>query len=48
MLAILFEFTKGNPDARKNANIYALIFFILGIIAFFTNTLQSTFFSKVG
>jgi hypothetical protein len=48
MLAVLFKFSTDPVSARSDSNLYALIFFIIGIISFFTTTGQTAIFSIVG
>jgi len=48
MLAVLIDFDKDRVQARKDANMYALIFLILGIAGFFTNFFQTFLFSYLG
>ncbi len=48
MLAVLIQFNSDPTQARKDANIYALIFFLLGIASFILNLIQQTIFSNVG
>lgn len=48
MLGILINFQTNPVQARSDANLYSLIFFLLGIASFFTNTLQMSLFSIVG
>lgn len=48
MLAILIKFNDNPSEARTDANLYALIFFILAIAAFILNTIQHTIFTNVG
>lgn len=48
MLGTLVQFGTDPPQARKDANLYALIFFLLAIAAFVLNLLQQAIFSNVG
>lgn len=48
MLAVLIQFNSDPTQARKDANIYALIFFLLGIASFILNLIQQTIFSNIG
>jgi hypothetical protein len=48
MLAVLVKFSTDVTQARKDANIYALIFLILAIAAFILVLLQQTIFSYIG
>ena len=48
MLNVLINFSSDPTQARKDADLYALIFLILGIIAFIVNTFQQGLFGKVG
>lgn len=48
MLAILINFKDNPQQSRKDANLYALIYFIIGIGAFFINVLQQTIFTTIG
>jgi len=48
MLAVLVKFTDDPVQARKDANVYALIFLILGIISFFINIIEMSVFSIIG
>lgn len=48
MLGVLFDF-KDNPEsARKDANLYALIYFLIGIAAFVVNIIQQSIFTTIG
>lgn len=48
MLAILIKFSDEPSGARQDANTYALIFFLLGILAFIVQLLQQTIFNIIG
>lgn len=48
MLATLIGFLGDKEQARKDANMYALIFLILAIVAFIVNFFQMVLFSYVG
>ena len=48
MLGTLVQFGSNSSQARKDANLYALIFFILAIVAFILNVLQQAIFSNIG
>lgn len=48
MLTTLIGFMNDKEQARKDANLYALIFLILAIIAFVVNFFQMLLFSYVG
>jgi hypothetical protein len=48
MLATLIGFLIDKEQARKDANMYALIFLILAIVAFIANFFQMILFSYVG
>jgi ABC-type multidrug transport system fused ATPase/permease subunit len=48
MLAILINFKDDPIQARKDANTYALIYFLLGIAAFIVNLIQQTIFTTIG
>ena len=48
MLAVLVEFSDDVDKARKDANLYALIFFLIAIGAFVLNLLQQAIFSVIG
>jgi hypothetical protein len=48
MLATLIGFDNDREQARKDANMYALIYLILGIGAFIANFFQMVLFSYVG
>ena len=48
MLAILINFNDDKAKARTDANTYALIYFLLGILSFFINLTQMVLFSKIG
>ncbi len=49
MLAVLVNFTiSDRAQARKDADIYALIFLLLGILAFIINFFQMFLFSYLG
>jgi hypothetical protein len=48
MLAILIEFPNDPIGARRDANTYALIYFLLGILSFIVNLLQQTIFNIIG
>uniref|UniRef100_A0A4W3JZC6 ATP-binding cassette sub-family B member 5 n=1 Tax=Callorhinchus milii TaxID=7868 RepID=A0A4W3JZC6_CALMI len=47
--AVLFIFTGTDPDViKKNADLYCILFFVIGIISFFTYFLQGYMFGKSG
>lgn len=48
MLAILIDFKDNPVQARKDANLYALIYLILAIAAFILNVIQLTIFTTIG
>jgi len=48
MLAILINFSNDPSGARRDANTYALIYFLLGILAFIVQLLQQTIFNIIG
>jgi len=48
MLNVLINFTDFPVQARKDANLYGLIFFLLGVLAFFVNIIQMTLFASIG
>jgi len=48
MLAILLDFSDNPVQARKDANLYALIYAILGIAAFIFSVIQQGIFSTIG
>jgi hypothetical protein len=48
MLAILVVFNSDPVQSRKDADKYALIFFLLGILAFIVNFFQMLLFSYLG
>jgi ATP-binding cassette subfamily B (MDR/TAP) protein 1 len=48
MLNVLIKFTDDPVQARKDSNLYALIFLLLGILAFFMNVILLTLFSSIG
>lgn len=48
MLATLIAFLGDKEQARKDANLYALIYLILAIAAFVVNFFQMVLFSHVG
>ncbi len=48
MLAILLNFEDNPVQARKDANLYALIYFIIGIGAFVFSVIQQSIFSTIG
>lgn len=48
MLSILINFYVDKEQARKDVNIYALIYLLLGILAFIVNLLQMVIFSSIG
>ena len=48
MLAILINFKDNPSQARKDANLYALIYLILAIAAFILNVIQQIIFTTIG
>jgi ATP-binding cassette subfamily B (MDR/TAP) protein 1 len=48
MLNVLFNFEDDPVQARKDSNLYALIFILLGILGFFINVIQITLFASIG
>lgn len=48
MLTILINFLIDKEQARKDANTYALIYLLLGVLAFFVNLTQMIIFSNIG
>jgi len=48
MLAVLIKFSTDVAQARKDANLNALIFLILAIASFIFVLLQQTIFSYIG
>lgn len=48
MLNILIKFTEDQQKARRDVNTYALIYLLLGILAFIMNLLQMMIFSSIG
>ena len=48
MLGVLIDFENNKAQARTDANLYALLFFLIGIAAFIVNILQQTLFSIIG
>ncbi len=48
MLATLIGFDDNREQARTDANLYALIFLILAIVALVVNFFQMVLFSHVG
>jgi len=48
MLTILINFYIDKEKARKDANTYALIYLLLGILSFIVNLVQMVIFSSVG
>jgi len=48
MLTILVDFNNNPEQSRKDVNIYALIYFLLGILAFLANLFQMVIFSNIG
>jgi ATP-binding cassette subfamily B (MDR/TAP) protein 1 len=48
MLNILINFYLDKEQARKDVNVYALIYFLLGLFSFFVNLLQMVIFSNIG
>lgn len=48
MLNILIKFTEDQQKARRDVNTYALIYLLLGILAFIVNLIQMMIFSSVG
>jgi hypothetical protein len=48
MLAVLVKFSVDPVQARIDANLYALIFFILAIVAFVVNCVQFIIFTYIG
>lgn len=48
MVGVLFDFKEEPEQARINANHYALLIFIMGIVSFVANTIQHTIFTYIG
>jgi hypothetical protein len=48
MLTTLLNFNKNQVQSRKDANFYALIIFLLAILAFFIAVIQNVLFSLIG
>jgi ABC-type Mn2+/Zn2+ transport system permease subunit len=48
MLAILINFSDNPSQARSDANIYALIYVILGVAAFICSIFQQSIFATIG
>jgi hypothetical protein len=48
MIAVLLKFKDNPSQARTDANLYALLFFLIGIGSFIFNLLQQTLFSIIG
>lgn len=48
MEATLIKFEDNPVQARKDVNLYALIYFIIGIGAFLINVIQITIFTIIG
>lgn len=48
MLGVLFDFKDNPASARKDANLYALIYLIIGIAAFIVNVIQQSIFTTIG
>jgi ATP-binding cassette, subfamily B (MDR/TAP), member 1 len=48
MLNVLIKFSDDPVQARKDSNLYALIFLLLGVLAFIVNVIQAAFFSSIG
>jgi hypothetical protein len=48
MLTTLLQFSSNAEQSRKDANLYALIFLILGIGYLFINFFQIILFAYVG
>lgn len=48
MLTILIQFNLNPVQARTDANTYALVFLIIAIVSFFTNSLQIIIFNRIG
>lgn len=48
MLNVLIKFDDDPVQARKDSNLYALIFLLLGILAFIINVVQMSLFSSIG
>uniref|UniRef100_A0A1J3HUV6 ABC transporter B family member 4 n=1 Tax=Noccaea caerulescens TaxID=107243 RepID=A0A1J3HUV6_NOCCA len=48
MLAILLDFSSNPSQARKDANLYALIYVILGIASLILCVIQQSLFTTVG
>lgn len=49
MLAVLVNFESSDrAQARKDADMYALIFLLLGVLAFIANFFQMVLFSYIG
>lgn len=48
MLAILVNFSDNPSQARTDANLYALLFVIMGIAALILSVIQQTIFTTIG
>ena len=48
MLAVLIEFDDNPTQARKDANLYALLYLLFGVAAFIFTFSQQTIFSMIG
>ena len=48
MLAILLKFSYNPTQARSDANLYAIIYLIIGVVAFIFSVIQMTTFSIIG
>lgn len=48
MLAVLIEFGDNPTQARKDANLYALLYLLFGVAAFIFTFSQQTIFSMIG
>jgi hypothetical protein len=48
MLAILLKFSYNPTQARSDTNLYAIIYVIIGVVAFIFSVIQMTTFSIIG
>jgi hypothetical protein len=48
MLTTLLNFNDNPTQSRKDANLYALIIFLLAVLAFFIVVAQNVLFSLIG
>jgi ATP-binding cassette, subfamily B (MDR/TAP), member 1 len=48
MLAVLVNFNSDSVQARTDANLYALLFLLIGIASFILNIFQQLIFSIIG